>query len=101
MATYTELYALKDDTALKNKIQVACVVAAEEIRTEPSNTAHHLNRQKWASRVFANPEGESDRMLWAVLAANRTFTVGQIQGATDSAIQTAVNDAVNVFAQQE
>ena len=98
MATYTELFNLRANSDLKNKITVACIVAAEAIRNEAPATANHANRLVWASAVFANPEQESSRMLWAVLAQNAAVTVAQITGATDVSIQTAVTNAVDVFA---
>lgn len=98
MATYAELFDLRADSALRNRIAVACVVAAEAIRSEDAATANHANRLLWAKAVFANPVGEAERMLWAVLAANKALSEAQIKGASDAAVQTAVNAAVNVFA---
>lgn len=98
MATYAELLTASQDTGLNDKIRVACVVAAEAIRTESGATVNHAERLKWARDVFTNPGSESQRMLWAVLAQNRTATLAQITGATDSAVQAAVDAAVNVFA---
>lgn len=98
MATYAELYNLQSNSALKNRIAVACVVAAELIRGEDVATVNHTNRATWARNVFADAGRESTRMMMAVLAQNRGFTVAQITGATDAEIQTAVNNAVNVFA---
>jgi hypothetical protein len=97
MATYAELFNLRSDSALRNKIAVACCVASEAIRVEDSGTANHAGRLTWARGVFADPNRESERMLMAVLAQNRTFTVAEITGAADADIQTAVNNAVNVF----
>jgi hypothetical protein len=38
-------------------------------------------------------------MLWAVLAANQAATLGGYrQAATDAQVQTAVNGAIDVFA---
>src|SRR5690349_5644345 len=98
MATYTELFDLRANSALKNKIAVACVVAAEAIRVEAGATTNHANRLVWAKAVFAAPDREAERMLMAVLAQNKDATVVQITGATDATIQTAVNNAVDVFA---
>lgn len=98
MATYAEIYSLRSNDALRTRVGVACMVAAEAIRTEDGGTANHANRLKWAKRVFEQPEDESVRMLWAVLIQNISATVAQITSATDGTIQTAVNNAVNVFA---
>lgn len=98
MATYAELLTASADTTLNDKIRVACVVAAESIRTEATSVANHTERLKWAQKVFFDPTTEASHMLWAVLAQNRSFTLAQITGASDSAVQTAVDAAVNVFA---
>jgi hypothetical protein len=99
MATYLELYGLKSNDTLRNKVEIACLVAAEVVRSESDQTANHANRLIWAKAVFEQPRIESERMLMAILAVNNTLTTGQITGASDAAIQTAVNNAVNVFAQ--
>ena len=98
MATYTELYDLSNNSALKNKIAVAVVIAANMIRTESDQTANHVNRLLWAKGALENPLGEASRMLWGALAQNSGLTVAQITGATDAALQTAVNNAVDLFA---
>lgn len=99
MATYTELFDLQRNDALRNRVTVACTIAAETIRAENPATANHANRLKWAKGVFENPGGEGAKMLMALLASNNALTVAQITNATDAAIQTGVNTAVDVFAQ--
>ena len=47
---------------------------------------------------MTNPKAASQPMLWAVLAANKDTTVQNIINATDSAIQTNVDNAVDLFA---
>lgn len=98
MATYLEIFDLRSNSALRNRIAVACVVAAEAIRNESGATTNHANRMIWAKAVFANPESEAVRMLMALLAQNKDATVGQITGVTDANLQTGVNAAVDVFA---
>lgn len=98
MATYAELLTASENTTLTNKIRVAVIIAAESVRNEAGATTNHANRMIWAKAVFANPLQEAQRMLWAVLAQNQSFTLAQITGATDAATQTAVNAAIDVFA---
>ena len=98
MATYDELLLASENPALRNKVRVACVVAAEVVRTEATTVPNHDKRVAWAKSVYANPNVEAERMLWAVLAQNRAATLAQIVGATDGTVQTAVNAAVDVFA---
>lgn len=98
MATYDELLTAAEHAGLNKKIRVAVIVAAEKIRVEDAGTANHSARLAWAKAVFTSPDEEAQRMLWAVLAQNRAFTFAQITGADDTAVQTAVDAAVNVFA---
>jgi hypothetical protein len=98
MATYFELLTASENTDLRKKVKVACFVAAEAIRTENTGTTNHAARLTWAKGVFENPDRESNRMVWAVLAQNAAATYAAIIGATDAAVQTAVNNAVDVFA---
>ena len=95
MATYAELFELQKNSELRNKVTVAVIVAAEAIRAEATPTVPRL---AWAKAAFENPQQEAVRMLMAILAANKSATVAQITGASDSAIQTKVDAAVAIFA---
>lgn len=98
MATYDELRALFSHNVLRNRIEVACIVAAEAIRTEEAGTTNHANRLLWAKQAFEQPRPVSERMLMALLAANRDADVAAITGATDVQIQAQVDAAVDLFA---
>lgn len=91
MATYAELYDLRSNSALRNKIAVACAIkAAALIDLEPP-TATQL---AWAKATLANPTAVADGVMSYVLAKNSGQTVAQINGASDAAIQTHVNAGV-------
>lgn len=98
MATYKELYDLASNSELRNRVTIACTLAAYAINGEDAATANHANRLIWAARVFASPGAEADRMYPVILAANAAATVAQITGATDAAILTAVQGVINLFA---
>lgn len=98
MATYLELFSLRNDSELVNRVAVACAVAAEAIRNESDQTTNHAERMLWAANALINPQLEAERMMWALLAANKDTTLANIQAATDTAIQQRVDAAVDVFA---
>jgi hypothetical protein len=98
MASYTELRSLFMNSDLRNKVSVACIVAAEAIRSEDVGTTNHTNRMLWAKAAFDSPDSISNKMLMAVLAANKDLTLSAITAATDAAIQANVAAAVDVFA---
>lgn len=101
MATLTELSSLLNDPALTDKCRGAVLIAAQSIMVESAGTANHANRLKWAKKVFADPSGQAQLMLRAVLAANNAATLAQINSASDPTIQSAVNAAVDVLADGE
>lgn len=92
MATYAEIFDLHSNSALRNRVAVACIVKADAIRQLASPTAQQI---AWASALLQDPYPLSLRVFWAVLAANNAATVAQITGATDAQLQTAVNNAVD------
>ena len=96
MATFAELVTASANATLVEKIKIATLVAADNIRLEGAGVAHHLARVKWAARVFNDPEAEATRMIWPVLIQNRAATLAQITGANDAAVQTAADAAVSV-----
>lgn len=98
MATYAELLTASANDTLRQKVRVACVIAAEKVRTEATSVTNHTARMAWAKSVYANPEAEGIRMVWAVLAQNSAATYAAIIGASDTTVQTAVDAAVDVFA---
>lgn len=97
MASLAEIQGLFSDASLLPKMQAACVLAAEIIRTEENETPDHTSRVAWAKKTLTDPETEAVWILKAVLAQNSALTVAQIQGASDAAIKTAVNNAILAF----
>lgn len=98
MATYAELRQLFNDSTLRNRVEVACIIVAEAIRVEDGGTANHANRVIWAKQAFISPGSVRDQMLMALLAANKDASVATIQAAIDGTIQAAVDAAVDMFA---
>ena len=101
MATYTELRQLFSDDDLKNRVEVACIVAAESIRVEDVGVQNHVNRIVWAKAAFSAPGSVRSEMLMALLAANKESTVAAIQTATDAVLQARVDAAIDIFATGE
>lgn len=97
MATYIELRTAASDTTLRQRVAVACVIAANDIRAEDPGVANHTARLAWAKTVYASPETTASSMLWSVLAQNAGLTPAQIAGASDAAIQSAVDAAIGAF----
>ena len=87
MATYTEIRDLFNDSELKNRIEVAAIVYAQSlIAGTPTAT-----QKAWVSDVLSAPAREASKLTLGILAANKDFTLAQIQGASDAVIQAQVN----------
>lgn len=97
MAQYSELFELGANAGLRNRVTVACLVAAQTIMGEAGSTPNHANRLIWAASVFADPTAIGQKMLMAALAANATLTTAQITGASDAALLASVQGAINLF----
>ncbi len=96
--TLAEMQGLFADATLLPKIQAAIVIAADGIRTEATSTANHAARVMWARSALADATTVTAAIiLRGVLAQNAGATTGQVTGATDATIQTAVNAAINLF----
>ena len=98
MATYQEIAGIKSDplwNGLQSKIRVACVKKAADIIDNGASTAPQL---EWAKQCIENPISVSNGVENYVVAANSGATVAQILGATDTAIQTNVDAAVDALA---
>lgn len=98
MAAYIELRTLFSDTALLNRIEVACIVAAKTIRNEGSETPNHVDRLLWAQAAYTDPSAMRHPMLRELLAENKDSTVQQITDVLDTDLQTLVDAAVDLFA---
>ena len=98
MATYAELYDLRNNDIMLHAVIVAVAVSADQIRLEDIGTFNHANRLVWAKAAFANPLAVGKEVMWAVLAANNALTVAQITSASDAELQTAVDAVVDILA---
>jgi hypothetical protein len=94
MATYQELFNIKQDTptGLAEKITVGIAVKAHAIAIDPTSTAAE---NTWALSALRNPSADYGVVLAYILAANKTATVAQITGADDATVQGAVDSAVD------
>ena len=90
MATYTEIRDLFNDSELLNRVEVAVIIAANGL-------ADNANNNSWVEKAYSSTSSESKKALMAVLATHNTLSVADIQGATDTALQLAVDTAVSTL----
>lgn len=97
MATYLELARLTEQNDwgdFIDKIKTACVIKATAIIDSTTPTAE---AKAWAEATIADKENAALSLVWYVIGSNDTATVTAILTASDSAIQTNVNSAVDVL----
>lgn len=91
--TYIESAALMTDPEFRGRIKVACLKYADSIIGEPTGTAAHNTRIKWAQNCFMSPD------MTAAQTQPPTVMDPEVQadGAaiTDIALQGAVETVVN------
>lgn len=92
MATYLELYDLHNDESLRHRVAVAVTIKAQSLLNLATPTAGQVT---WAIEALNNPLTKTDQLFRYVLAVNNALTTAQITSATDSAIQTQINSAVD------
>lgn len=99
MAAYTALVAAAQSSdTLRQQIKMGIAMTAFTITNELVSVTNHANRLVWAKAALGDPDSMMERIVWYVLAANAAATIPQITGATDAAVQTNVDAAVNLFA---
>jgi hypothetical protein len=97
MATYNEIADLllnEDWGIFLQKVTVACAVKATEIinSTTPGATA-----LEWAQSTIQAPKLAAKDLVFYVVASNKSATISQIVAATDTAVQTNVDTAVDAL----
>lgn len=91
MATYLELFALRANSDLQDKIAVAVVVAAHEKLSGTPTAAEAA----WAKNAITDPGGMSRVVINAVLAANKAVSAATILAASDATIQANVDAVID------
>ena len=97
MATYLELHALREDDDLLKKTLVAVTIAALNVKDDASPPGNQVDREAWAARALSDPSAMARKFYPLLLAANKDASVAAIQGASDAAILTAVEGAIDLF----
>ena len=94
MATYLELYALRTDSDLQDRVAVAVVKKAQALLVGATPTAAEV---AWAAASIASSKAEVPAMLNYVLAANSAASTAAILAATDATLQSSVDTAADAI----
>lgn len=100
MATLIEQYNIVfSDNSLKNRVTMACIVAAKNVFGEDAGTTNHANRLVWAKACFSEPQRIGSEMFRS--AVQLMSDPSNIDSVTDTAIQNGVNGLVDQMANAE
>ena len=96
MATYEELFDIRQLSELINRVAVAMIIKAQVYIDGATPTTEQLT---WAAKVLTPGAGrtESIKLYNYLLAVNNTATIAQITSSTDAQIQSSVDSAVDVL----
>lgn len=94
MATYMELFSLRNNSDLQDKVAVAVAKKAQTLLDKATPSAAEV---AWASEAIADPTGKARALLNYVLAKNSDAASATIVGAADATIQAAIDGAVDVL----
>ena len=92
MATYLELREVFVEGSLVNRTEVAVVVKAQAIFEEAAPSAERL---AWAEGALSSSKADAYKFLKYVIADNKDVAASAIVEATDAALQTAVDAAID------
>lgn len=106
MATYTEIFNLRDNPHLLNRVATAYAKAATDILNEVGTTPNHTTRATWARKVLLSGNGpidEAKKNIWVItqnLVIQDQYTANPNDGGTvtDNDIQFVVNGSINFIA---
>lgn len=90
MATLLEIRQMFSDDDFRNRVTSATVIAANNLLSGTPTE----EQKTFAKSVFTDPTSLGRIVTMAVLAENSGFTVAQMQGAADNAIQNQVDAAI-------
>lgn len=97
MATLSEIQTVLNDPILRDKVRAAVVKTSISINFESAATENHAARLAWAKSALADPNGTAERVVRYVVGANASLTLAEIQGLSDSVIQSHTDASVNIF----
>lgn len=93
MATYAQIYLLRNDGELLSRFVVAVEKAAADILVEAPATTNHAERIAWAKRVILETNRSQEyatRIMRVALQQNQALQDNG-NASTDAAIQSLVN----------
>jgi uncharacterized membrane protein YebE (DUF533 family) len=92
-ATYTQQYALSQDTTFQGQVMVAMLQSSANVMTEAVTVAGHVARAQFATQVIQNPTKWQSIIAFLIASqSNNPMTPLTVPSTVaDSLVQTAVD----------
>ena len=91
--TYSQSYQLMNDPDFRGRVQVSCLTYAQQILLEPTQTAGHNTRVRWAQSVQQSPAMIANNITPKVVMNINVQTTGS--DVTDMGLQSALQYEVD------
>ena len=98
MASYEEIYRLRQEVGYSRRVESAILDVADDVRVEVGGGPEWEARQAWAARVTQYPESQRAGALNGILISNQALSVAEILNLTDEDLKSAVAGLVDMFA---
>lgn len=96
MPLYTELFELKSNDVLRNRVEIAIIIKAQEVldKNLPGPSDKEV---EWAKEVLRSTSLEANSILLYILARNKNNKIVDILNESDSTLQQYVDKAIDVI----
>lgn len=91
--SYEQSATLMTDATFRSRVKIAAITYARYITDEPSNTAGHSTRVRWAQQTLINPDGTVEQVTPTTVMDAAVQQDGS--AITDQGLQGAVENSVN------
>lgn len=97
MATYLEIYNIQVDAGWNDFLSKVRIASAKKAAAIIDSTTPGATALEWAKGAIKNPTQAGNDLVTYIVAVNSTATTTQILSATDNAIQTNIDAAVDAI----
>ena len=97
MATYLELAEITNEAGWNDFLNKVRMASAKKAQAVIDSTTPGATVLEWAKNTISNKNQAGDALVDYVIASNSGLTISTILSASDSAIQTNVNAAVDAI----
>ena len=92
MAKFEELFELRTNSEVLNRLPAPICVKCDSVLTVGNLSDV---QKEWARQGYENPDSIKAKIIWPMLIANKDKTIAEIKTASEEAVQTNVDAAID------